>query len=47
MQHVDLDHLRDVLDEMSGLSKREDSEESDPWRRDETIGVSRGAGRHP
>jgi hypothetical protein len=47
MQHVDLDHLRGVLEEMSGLGEREESEKSDPWRRDEAVGVSRRARRHP
>jgi hypothetical protein len=46
MQHVDLDHLRDVLEEVGGLADREEAEERDPRRRDEPVGVRRRARGH-
>ena len=46
MQHVDLDHLRDVLEEMGRLRKGEEAKQSDPGRRDEAVGISRRARRH-
>src|SRR2546421_13024903 len=47
MQHVDLDHLRAVLDEMRRLSESEETEEQEPGRREESVGGSRRARRHP
>src|SRR6266568_4979582 len=46
MQQMDLDHLRDVLEEVRGLADREKSEEGHPWRRDEPLGVRRRARGH-
>ena len=46
MQHVDLDHLRDVLEEMGRLRESEEAKQSDPGRRHEAVGVSRRARRH-
>jgi len=46
MQHVDLDHLRDVLEEMGRLRKGEEAKQSDPGRRDEAVGISRRSRRH-
>lgn len=47
MQHVDLDHLRDVLEEVSGLAESQEPEEGHPRRRDEPVGVRRLARGHP
>src|SRR5205085_2712687 len=46
MQDVDLDHLRDVLEEMSGLRQGEEAEKRDPGCRDEPVGIPRRARRH-
>ena len=47
MQHVDLDHLRDVLEEVRGLADREEAEECQPRRGDEPVGIGRRARGHP
>ncbi len=46
VQDVDLDHLRDVLEEVRGLADCEEAEEGDPRRRDEPVGVRRWAPSH-
>src|SRR5713226_10041652 len=40
VQHVDLDQLGDVLEEVRGLADREEAEEQGPGRRDERSGGS-------
>src|SRR5467141_3399504 len=46
MQHVDLDHLRDMLEEVRGLSECEKAEEKGPARRDKPVGIRRRPPRH-
>src|SRR5436190_11570975 len=46
MQHVDLDHLRDVLQEVRGLAQSEETEEGDPRRGDEPVDKRRRARGH-
>ena len=46
MQHMDLDHLRDVFDKVRGLGEREEAEEHGPPRRDEPVGMRRRARGH-
>src|SRR5438309_1768680 len=46
MQHVDLHHLGDVLEEMRGLADREESEEKGPGRRDKPVGIRRRPDPH-
>ena len=45
MQNMDLEHLRDVLEEVQGLAHGEEAEQRDPGGRDEPLGVARRA-RH-
>jgi hypothetical protein len=45
MLQVDLDHLRDMLQEVDGLTDREEAEGRDPRGRDEPVGERRQARR--
>ena len=38
VEHMDLDHLGDVLDEVQGLAHREESERREPGSGDEPVG---------
>jgi hypothetical protein len=44
--HVQLDHLRDVLEEVRGLGYGEEPKEGDPRGREEAVGMSPQARRH-
>jgi hypothetical protein len=45
VQQVDLDHLRDMLQEVDGLTDREEAESRDPRGRDEPVSERRRARR--
>jgi hypothetical protein len=47
MHDVDLDHLRDMLEEVRGLAQREETEEGDPRGRYDPVGICHRPRCHP